>query len=244
MTENTYKLNFDYNIEENVKRVQNEIAEACIKYGRNPEEVTLMGVSKTQDVPAIERAYNAGIRLFGENRVQELVQKGDFFISHNVPCHIIGSLQTNKVKYLPELTDTIQSVDSLKLAAEIEKQYGKAGKHCNICIEVNIGNEESKGGIMYADVPGFVDELSQFKNITLKGLMCVPPRSEDESVRKYFEQMHKLFVDIQSKKHHNVDMSILSMGMSGDFPYAIAEGSTIVRVGRGIFGERNYNITK
>ena len=97
---------------------------------------------------------------------------------------------------------------------------------------------------MYADVPGFVDELSQFKNITLKGLMCVPPRSEDESVRKYFEQMHKLFVDIQSKKHHNVDMSILSMGMSGDFPYAIAEGSTIVRVGRGIFGERNYNITK
>ncbi len=242
--ESIYSLNNNYNIEENVKRVRAEIAEACIKYNRNIDDVILMGVSKTQDVAAIERAYNSGITLFGENRVQELVQKQDFFKTHNVPCHIIGSLQTNKVKYLPDLTDTIHSVDSLKLAKEIEKQYGKAGKNCNICLEINIGEEESKGGIPYSQVMDLVYQITELKNITLKGLMCVPPRSEDESVRRYFERMDNLFVDISDKKLDNVDMSILSMGMSGDYQYAIAEGSTLIRVGRGIFGERNYNIVK
>lgn len=238
--ENTYKL-FDYDIEENVKRCREEIAEACIKYGRKPEDITLMGVSKTQTVDAIERAYNAGITLFGENRVQELQWKADFFSSHNVPCHIIGSLQTNKVKYLPRLTDTIHSVDSVKLLNEIEKQYGKAGKKCNILLEINIGNEESKGGISCDRAAEIAYLMPEYKNVVLKGLMCVPPRSEDESVRKYFEKMRKLFVDISDKKLDNINMSILSMGMSGDYPYAIAEGSTLIRVGRGIFGERNYN---
>lgn len=232
------------NVAENVKRVKEEIAQACIKYGRKPEDVVLMGVSKTQPVEKIEMAYNAGITLFGENRVQELVQKADFFTSHSVPCHIIGQLQTNKVKYLPELTDTIQSVDSLKLAKEIEKQYTKFGKPANILLEINIGMEESKGGIPYDQAMDLAYEISRLKNIKIKGLMCVPPISEDEQVRKYFAQMRKLFVDISDKKIDNIDMSILSMGMSGDYPWAIAEGSTLVRVGRGIFGERDYTKKK
>ena len=229
-------------VAENVKRVQDEINEVCAKYGRNPEDVILMGVSKTQPVEKLEVAYNAGIKLFGENRVQELVQKADFFSSHNVPCHIIGTLQTNKVKYLPPLTDTIQSVNSLKLANEIEKQYGKAGKKANICLEINIGDEDSKSGIPYGQAMELVHQLSEYKNLTVKGLMCIPPIDATEEVRKYFAQMHKLFVDISSKKLDNIDMCILSMGMSGDYPWAIAEGSTLVRVGTGIFGARNYNL--
>ena len=229
-------------VAENVKRVQDEINEVCVKYGRNPEDVVLMGVSKTQPVEKLEVAYNAGIKLFGENRVQELVQKADFFQTHNVPCHIIGTLQTNKVKYLPSLTDTIQSVNSLKLANEIEKQYGKAGKKANICLEINIGDEDSKSGIPYSQAMEMVHQLSEYKNLTVKGLMCIPPIDNSEEVRKYFSQMHKLFVDISGKKLDNIDMCILSMGMSGDYPWAIAEGSTLVRVGTGIFGQRNYNL--
>ena len=229
-------------VADNVKRVQDEINETCIKYGRDPKEVILMGVSKTQPVEKLEVAYNAGITLFGENRVQELVRKADFFQSHNVPCHIIGTLQTNKVKYLPPLTDTIQSVNSLKLADEIEKQYGKAGKKANICLEINIGDEDSKSGIPYSQTMELVHQLSEYKNLTVKGLMCIPPIDGTENVRKYFGQMHKLFVDISDKKLDNIDMCILSMGMSGDYPWAIAEGSTLVRVGTGIFGARNYNL--
>ena len=229
-------------VSENVKRVQNEIAETCIKYGRKPEDVILMGVSKTQPIEKLEVAYKAGITLFGENRVQELVQKADFFSQYNVPCHIIGTLQTNKVKYLPPLTDTIQSVNSLKLANEIEKQYGKAGKKANICLEINIGDEDSKSGIPYSQTMELIHQLSEYKNLTVKGLMCIPPIDDTEGVRKYFSQMNKLFVDISSKKLDNIDMCILSMGMSGDYPWAIAEGSTLVRVGTGIFGQRNYNL--
>ena len=229
-------------VSENVKRVQNEIAETCIKYGRKPEDVILMGVSKTQPIEKLEVAYKAGITLFGENRVQELVQKADFFSQNNVPCHIIDTLQTNKVKYLPPLTDTIQSVNSLKLANEIEKQYGKAGKKANICLEINIGDEDSKSGIAYSQTMELIHQLSEYKNLTVKGLMCIPPIDDTEGVRKYFSQMNKLFVDISSKKLDNIDMCILSMGMSGDYPWAIAEGSTLVRVGTGIFGQRNYNL--
>lgn len=237
MMENIYNY-----VAENVKRVQDEINEVCVRYGRNPEDVVLMGVSKTQPVEKLEVAYNAGIKLFGENRVQELVQKADFFQTHNVPCHIIGTLQTNKVKYLPSLTDTIQSVNSLKLANEIEKQYGKAGKKANICLEINIGDEDSKSGIPYSQAMEMVHQLSEYKNLTVKGLMCIPPIGNSEEVRKYFSQMHKLFVDISGKKLDNIDMCILSMGMSADYPWAIAEGSTLVRVGTGIFGARNYNV--
>ena len=235
--ENTYNYIYD-----NVKRIEEEIRETCIRYGRKPEEVTLMGVSKTQPIEKLVRAHKAGIRLFGENRVQELVQKADFFKEYNAPCHIIGTLQTNKVKYLPPLTDTIQSVNSLKLANEIEKQYGKAGKKANICLEINIGEEDSKSGIPFEQTMEMIYQLSEFKNLTVKGLMCIPPVDDTEEVRRYFCAMRKLFVDISDKKLDNINMSILSMGMSGDYKWAIAEGSTLVRVGTGIFGMRNYNI--
>ena len=172
-------------VADNVKKVQEEIARACVKYGRNPEDVILMGVSKTQPVEKLQVAYDAGIRLFGENRVQELQQKAEFFQANNVPCHIIGTLQTNKVKYLPALTDTIQSVNSLKLANEIEKQYGKAGKKANICLEINIGDEDSKSGIPYSQTMELVHQLSEFKHLTVKGLMCIPPIDDTEQVRKY-----------------------------------------------------------
>lgn len=238
MMENTY------NIADNVKFVKDTIVETCIKYGRNPEEVVLMGVSKTHPVELIQEAYDAGIRLFGENRVQELQQKSDFFASHNVPCHIIGQLQTNKVKYLPELTDSIQSVDSIKLANEIEKQYGKAGKIANVCLEINIGMEERKGGVPFEEATEMIYQLSEYKHLKVKGLMCVPPADSTENVRKYFNKMHKLFVDISDKRIDNIDMSILSMGMSGDYPWAIAEGSTLVRVGSKIFGARDYSNKK
>ncbi len=237
MMENIYNY-----VSENIKRIQDEIAETCIKNGRNPDEVILMGVSKTQPVEKLIAARNAGIKVFGENRVQEIQQKADFFKSHNVPCHMIGTLQTNKVKYLPELTDTIQSVNSIKLAREIEKQYGKAGKTANICVEVNIGMEDSKSGIDSEQLMDMIYQLSEFKNLKVKGLMCIPPIDDEEQVRKYFAHMRNLFVDIAGKKIDNIDMSILSMGMSGDYKSAIAEGSTLVRVGTGIFGYRNYNI--
>ncbi|MBQ5324008.1 MAG: YggS family pyridoxal phosphate-dependent enzyme [Oscillospiraceae bacterium] len=230
------------NIKENVDIIRYEIGETCAKIGRNPDEVLLMGVSKTKTAQDVEAAIKAGITLFGENRVQELVQKADMFQKYNVPCHIIGNLQTNKVKYLPPLTNCIQSVDSLKLAKEIDKQYLKAGQIADVLVEVNIGEEESKGGIQLETAYEFIHEISEFKGIKVKGLMCVPPICDGDMVRKYFAQMYQLFVDIQSKNVDNVNMDILSMGMSDDYKYAIMEGSNLVRVGSKIFGRRNYNI--
>lgn len=230
------------NIKENVDIIRYEIGETCAKIGRNPDEVLLMGVSKTKTAQDVEAAIKAGITLFGENRVQELVQKAEMFQKYNVPCHIIGNLQTNKVKYLPPLTNCIQSVDSLKLAKEIDKQYLKAGQIADVLVEVNIGEEESKGGIQLETAYEFIHEISEFKGIKVKGLMCVPPICDGDLVRKYFAQMYQLFVDIQSKNVDNVNMNILSMGMSDDYKYAIMEGSNLVRVGSKIFGRRNYNI--
>ena len=230
------------NIKENVEIIRYEIGDTCAKIGRNPDEVLLMGVSKTKTAQDVEAAIKAGITLFGENRVQELVQKAEMFQKYNVPCHIIGNLQTNKVKYLPPLTNCIQSVDSLKLAMEIDKQYLKNGQVADVLVEVNIGDEESKGGIQLNTAYEFIHEISELKGLKVKGLMCVPPICEGDMVRKYFAQMYQLFVDIQSKKVDNVNMDILSMGMSDDYRYAIMEGSNLVRVGSKIFGRRNYNI--
>lgn len=230
------------NIAENVRKIQFEVNETCAKLGRNPKDIQIMGVSKTKPAEAVEQAIKAGITLFGENRVQELQQKAPMFQKYNMPCHIIGQLQTNKVKYLPELTTCIQSVDSLKLAKEIDKQYSKHNKTAEILVEINIGNEESKGGISFDSAQDFICEIAELKGLTVKGLMCVPPICEGDLVRRYFAQMYQLFVDIRSKNVDNVNMDILSMGMSDDFKYAIMEGSNLVRVGSSIFGHRNYNI--
>ena len=235
--ENTYNI-----IKENVDRIRYEIGETCAKIGRNADDVVLMGVSKTKTAQDVEAAIKAGITLFGENRVQELQQKADMFQKYNVPCHIIGQLQTNKVKYLPPLTKCIQSVDSVKLAKEIDKQYTKFNSVADVLVEVNIGYEDSKSGIDIINAYEFIHEISELKGLHVKGLMCVPPICEGDMVRKYFAQMYQLFVDIQSKKVDNVNMDILSMGMSDDFKYAIMEGSTLVRVGSSIFGKRNYNV--
>ena len=235
--ENTYNI-----IKENVDRIRYEIGDTCAKVGRNVDEVMLMGVSKTKTAQDVEAAIKAGITLFGENRVQELQQKAEMFQKYNVPCHIIGQLQTNKVKYLPPLTNCIQSVDSIKLAKEIDKQYLKYGAAADVLVEVNIGYEDSKSGIDIVNAYEFIHEISELKGLKVKGLMCIPPICEGDMVRKYFAQMYQLFVDIQSKNVDNVNMDILSMGMSDDFKYAIMEGSNLVRVGSSIFGRRNYNL--
>lgn len=230
------------NIAENVHRLKFEVNELCAKLGKDTDKIQIMGVSKTKTAQDVEQAIKAGITLFGENRVQELQQKAEMFQKYSMPCHIIGQLQTNKVKYLPELTDCIQSVDSVKLAKEIDKQYTKHGKTADVLVEINIGDEESKGGIDFANAWEFIHEISELKGLTVKGLMCVPPICEGDLVRRYFAQMYQLFVDIQSKNVDNVNMNILSMGMSDDYKYAIMEGSNLIRVGSGIFGHRNYNI--
>jgi len=227
-------------VADNIKAVRERIAEACALAGRSCDEVSLMAVSKTQPAETLAAAAAAGVTLFGENRVQELVQKSEFFAGNDVACHIIGTLQTNKVKYLPALTDTIQSVDSLKLAQEISRQYTKAGRTANVLIELNIGAEESKSGAS----PELAEELcfavAELEGVRLKGLMCIPPICEGDKVRHYFAAMYRIYSDMVSKKIPGADISVLSMGMSGDYPYAILEGSTLVRVGRGIFGERIY----
>lgn len=232
--------NIYYEIQENVKKAQFEMEECCINNGRSVTDVMLMAVSKTQTTDKLQAAAMSGIQLFGENRVQELMQKSVFFQSQEVNCHLIGQLQTNKAKYLPTITDVIQGVDNIRVAAEISKQYGKHNQIANILLEVNIGEESSKYGISVGEVEELAWQISELDNVRLKGLMCIPPKCSSQQVRKYFGQMYRLFSDIDCKKIPNVTMSTLSMGMSGDYKEAIAEGSTLVRIGRGIFGERDY----
>ncbi|MEG0020318.1 MAG: YggS family pyridoxal phosphate-dependent enzyme [Oscillospiraceae bacterium] len=235
MTENTCS------IQDNIKVVFENVNDACIKSSRNFGDISIMGVSKTKSIEDITKAIKGGIKLFGENKVQELVEKDIVFKENNLPCHIIGSLQSNKVKFLPPLTDYIQSVDSLKLAQEIDKQYCKAGKIANILLEVNIGKEESKGGIAAESLEELLYAIAELKSVRVKGLMCIPPICQNDLVRRYFAEMNKLFIDISHKKVDNVNMNVLSMGMSHDYMYAIQEGSTLVRIGQGVFGQRDYN---
>ena len=236
MMENTFS------IRDNVLRIQNEISEVCIKSGRKIETVQLMAVSKFNTVEKMQEAYDAGLHLFGENRVQEFLSKKEFF-EKNIEshCHLIGQLQKNKVKYLPEITDFIQSVDSISLAQEINKQYSKNNSIANVLLEINIGNEKSKSGIPKIETLETIYRLAEFENIKVKGLMCIPPICEGDEVRKHFYEMNKLFIDIKGKNIDNISMNTLSMGMSSDYKLAIEEGSTLVRVGTGIFGKRNYN---
>lgn len=231
---------FDY-IAENIKDVREKINMAAEKAGRNPDEIKLMAVTKTFPAAAVNIAFDNGVILFGENRVQELLDKLPNLHMTGKSAHFIGHLQTNKVKYIIDKVDMIQSVDSLRLAKEIDRQAEKIGRIMDILVEVNIGGEESKSGIDGRLLPEFLDRLSEFKHINVKGLMAIPPFFEDkEKTRPYFADMHKLFVDNAGKKSDNINMSILSMGMSSDFEIAIEEGSTLVRIGTKIFGKRSY----
>ena len=228
-------------IEQNIIDVKKRINEAALKSGRNPDEILLLAVSKTIDVPKIKEAVNCGLNSLGENRVQEIMEKYEP-MGEGINWHLIGHLQTNKVKYIIDKVCLIHSVESLKLAEEINKRAEKAGVVMDILVEVNMADEESKFGIKPKDCENFIRQLSLLKNINVKGLMTVAPFTENpEENRIYFKEMKKLLIDINNKKIDNINMTELSMGMTGDYCVAIEEGATIDRVGTEIFGERFYN---
>lgn len=225
-------------LQENLKLTQNKIAAACDRVGRNPHEVTLIAVSKTKPLTDIEALMDYQVYEFGENKVQELVQKYET-IKSPVHWHMIGHLQTNKVKYIIDKVSLIHSVDSIKLAKQIQKEASKHDVTANILIQVNIAKEETKFGVSKEEVLPLVEEISSFPNIIVKGLMTTAPFVNDaENNRTYFKEMRELFVDISSKNIDNIDMQVLSMGMTNDYEIAIEEGATMVRVGTGIFGSR------
>lgn len=228
-------------INENLMQVRKNIEAACQKAGRNPEEVTLIAVSKTKPVPMLEEAYQAGSRDFGENKVQEIMDKYPV-LPDDIRWHMIGHLQRNKVKYIVDKVSLVHSVDSLRLAEEISRQAEKKQTELDILVEVNIAQEESKFGTSQAEAAQLVEEIAKLPCIHVKGLMTIAPFVEHpEENRKYFRQIKELSVDIEKKNIDNVSMSVLSMGMTNDYMVAVEEGATMVRVGTGIFGERNYN---
>lgn len=228
-------------VEENFLRIRDTVSNTAIKAGRNPEEVRLMAVTKTVEYPYINRAIELGADLIGENRVQEFLGKKDDLKLDNVEKHLIGHLQTNKVKQIVGEVDMIESVDSYKLAKEISKVSEAKGVSTKVLVEVNVGKEESKSGIYIEQLEELLFRISELECIKVCGLMTIPPvcESQDEA-RRYFEKMHRAFIDIKSKNIDNINMDVLSMGMSGDYEAAILEGSNIVRVGSAIFGARKY----
>ncbi|MCD8231513.1 MAG: YggS family pyridoxal phosphate-dependent enzyme [Clostridiales bacterium] len=229
-------------VKENLLEVEKHIQAACKRAGRDRSEVTLIAVSKTKPVSMLNKAYESGIREFGENKVQEMMDKYDELPS-DIHWHMIGHLQRNKVKYLMGKSYLIHSVDSLRLAQEISAQSVKHGVETDILIEVNIAGEETKFGISGEETIQLVTEAAKLPNIHIQGLMTIAPYVEDpEENRMYFRKIKELSVDIADKKIDNVHMRILSMGMTGDYEVAIEEGATMVRVGTGIFGERNYGL--
>lgn len=217
-------------ISDNIMKIRKEL----------PEDVTLISVSKTRTVEEIQQAYSAGERDFGENKVQELVDKYDLF-GNDVRWHLIGHLQRNKVKYIVGKVHLIHSLDSTRLLEEIEKKFSAKGEIANVLIQVNIGREESKTGIFLDDLNVLLKECEKCSSVKVKGLMAIIPQGDEESCRMCFKQMKALFDEIKNKSYKNISMETLSMGMSGDFKIAIEEGSNMVRVGSSIFGERNYN---
>lgn len=227
-------------IQNAIRDVEEKISDACKRVGRNPEEVTLIAVSKTMPVEAIREAMECGVIEFGENRPQELRDK-QAEITEPLHWHMIGSLQTNKLKYVIGKTVLIHSVDSVHLAQAINEMSGKKGLVTDILLEINVAGEESKHGISPEELEETVRTLATYSDIKIRGLMTVAPYTEDaEENRIYFKQMKQLMVDINSKNIDNVYMDILSMGMTGDYEIAIEEGATLVRVGTGIFGHRVY----
>lgn len=227
-------------LKENFKNVEAHVKAACDTKKIPRENVTLIAVSKTKPLEMLQEIYDTGCRDFGENKVQELVDKYES-MPKDIRWHMIGHLQRNKVKYIIDKVSLIHSVDSLRLAETIEKEAAKKDKIIDILIEVNIAREESKFGVFPEDLTELIEKISQFKHVRVKGLMTVAPNVENaEENRSIFEKMHKLSVDIASKNIDNSTMSILSMGMTNDYEIAIEEGATMVRVGTAIFGVRNY----
>ncbi len=228
-------------LKENLTAVEERIKEACIRSGRSVDEVKLIAVSKTKPVPMLQEVYDAGMRDFGENKPQEIRDKYPQ-LPEDIRWHMIGNLQKNKIKYVIERACMIHSVDSVSLAEAVSQEAAKRGKIMPVLVEVNIAGELTKGGLMPEDTEAFIREISVFPNIRIEGLMTVAPFTDDaEENRKHFQVLRKLLVDINGKNIDNVTMHELSMGMTGDYEVAIEEGATMVRVGTGIFGERNYS---
>ena len=223
-------------VEENYKRILSNVNEARIRSGRSDEHIEIMAVTKTVAPEIINHAVSAcGIRTLGENRVQEYLSKKDLYLPASV--HFIGQLQTNKVKYIIDSVDMIQSLDSIKLAAEINKHAARVGKVQDVLAEVNIAGEEAKGGFSPDELTENLYRISEFPNIRVMGLMTVPPAAGSE---KFLCRMQELYIDISDKKIDNINMSFLSMGMSGDYELAVKYGSNIVRIGSALFGARVY----
>ena len=227
-------------LRENFRQVEENIRRACGRAGRDPGDVTLIAVSKTKPVELLREAYDLGTRVFGENKVQEIVEKYEA-LPKDIHWHMIGHLQRNKVKYIIDKVDLIHSVDSVRLAETIEKEPAKHDLTANILLEVNVAEEESKFGLKVDEVEQVVDEIAKFSHIKVCGLMTIAPFVENpEENRPYFRRLRNLSVDIGGKNVDNVTMSILSMGMTNDYEVAVEEGATMVRVGTGLFGARDY----
>ena len=227
-------------LKDQLQEVEKRIQAACDRAGRKREEVTLIAVSKTKPVETQQEAYDIGVRIFGENKVQELTAKYEA-LPKDIHWHMIVHLQTNKVKYIIDKAELIHSVDSLKLAETIEKEAAKHDLIADILVEVNVAEEESKFGMKMEEVIPFVEKVSAFPHVRVRGLMTIAPFVEDpEENRSIFADLHKLYIDIKKKNHDNDTVSVLSMGMTNDYEVAIEEGATMVRVGTGIFGARNY----
>lgn len=229
-------------VTENYKYIKKQVEDTAIQCGRNPEDITLIAVSKTKPLSDIEELIQIGVEDFGENKVQELCDKYEN-VSKPVRFHQIGHLQTNKVKYIVDKACLIHSVDSLKLAKELQKVAAKKQVTVQILIEVNVAKEDSKYGLYTEEVIPFLEEIASYPNIHVNGLMTIAPFVENpEENRKYFRTLKQLSLDIISKNIDNIDMNVLSMGMTNDYKVAIEEGATMVRVGTAIFGIRNYTI--
>ena len=225
-------------VQEHLKEVRERIEAACRRAGRNPREVTLIAVSKTKPAQMVQEAYEAGARDFGENKVQEILEKGPQ-MPDNARFHMIGHLQRNKVRQVIGKAVLIHSVDSLRLARQIEEDAAKMGILVPVLLEVNVAREESKFGFFTEEVEAAVREIASLSHISVKGLMTIAPFVENpEENRKVFQELYQLSVDIKSKNIDNVTMGVLSMGMSGDYEVAVEEGATMVRVGTSIFGAR------
>lgn len=229
-------------VEYNYKLINDRIAEAAQKVGKKREDITFLAATKTVDAEVINHAIALGLDHIGENKVQELLSKYDKYDLNNASLQFIGHLQTNKVKQIVDKVDLIQSVDSVKLASEISKQSLKIGKKMDILVEVNVGREENKSGIMPEQLEDLLVEIANFDGIAVRGLMAIPPICDNtQKIAKYFDIMHNIFIDISTKKLDNISMTILSMGMSSDYYEAILNGANMVRIGSSLFGARNYN---
>lgn len=229
-------------IRENLDTVKSRIENACKACGRESSEVRLVAVSKTKPLATLKEAYAYGCRDFGENKVQELLDKYEA-LPKDIRWHMIGHLQRNKVKYIVDKVFLIHSVDSLRLAQEIEKEAAKKEITVNVLVEVNVAGEESKFGTTSGEACSLVEEIARLPHVKVRGLMTIAPYVEDaEENRRYFAKLKQIYVDIIHKNIDNVFMEELSMGMTGDYEVAITEGATYVRVGTGIFGEREYAV--